>query len=316
MPESYSAFGLALRSHFPLPGMAPWEGDDLPSLELALEPAARLGAAWSGPRASAPWRGRLGDGEELTIEWGVDGDLLFGYGHRAQFRLDPTRARLECAPEDPVAPDWQRVLLSRILPNVSLAHGRECLHAGAVQAPSGVVAFAAPTGMGKSTLASELVGRGWRLFADDAVVLTGGEDGVVAHPGSPHMNLADEPCEAIVEAGLGIALAALAGEHWVALRDAVREPRGLAAVVLLERAPGLSLEVTRLSPSPLALAPYMLGLPDEERDAANFTLYSDLVESTALLRLTVGTTDRPARLADALEHVLALPGPLEAGAPR
>lgn len=238
MLESYAAFGLALRSSFPLPGMAPARGDGLPSITLALETPAELQAAWSEALASSPWRGRLGDGQDFTIEWGVGGDLLFTYGERAFFRLDASRARLGCAPRDPSALDWQRVLLSRILPSVSVANGREALHASAVETPLGVVAVAAPSGMGKSTLASELVLRGWPLFADDVLVLCLETETVVAHPGSPHMNLASEAPGAARPEGLGTVLGTLAGERWIAVRGASREARPVAAVVLLERARG------------------------------------------------------------------------------
>jgi hypothetical protein len=310
MLESYAAFGLALRSSFPLPGMAPDGGDGLPSIALTLETPAELWAAWSGALVSSPWRGRLGDGRDFTVEWGVGGDLLFTYGDRALFRLDAGQARLECVPQDPSALDWQRFLLNRVLPNVSLANGREALHASAIDTPSGVVAIAAPSGMGKSTLASELIRRGWPLFADDVLALDLGVEAVEAFPASPHMNLASEAVGTDFPEALAV-LGTLAGERWMAARGASREAREVAAIVLLERAPGLSLEVEKLSPSPLTLAPYMLGLPDdEERHASRFALYSNLVESATLLRLTASPADRTADLADALERALGLSAPL------
>ncbi len=311
MLESYAAFGLALRSSFPLPGMALAGGDGLPSITLALETPAELRAAWSGALVSLPWRGKLGDGQDFTIEWGVDGDLHFTYGERAFFRLDASRARLGCAPWNPSALDWQRVLLSRVLPSVSIANGREALHASAVETPLGVVAVAAPSGMGKSTLASELVRRGWPLFADDVLALSPGTEAVEAHPTSPHMNLAIEAAGAARPEELGTVLGTLAGEQWTAVRGASREARPVAAVVLLERVPGFSLEAEALSPSPLVLAPYMLGLPgDFGRDATRFALYSDLAETAVLLRLTADQMDRPADLAETLERALGLKAPL------
>ena len=310
MLESYAAFGLALRSDFPLLGMARSEADDLSPLTLSLKTPAELQADWSGARASSPWRGRLGDGQDFMMERGVDGDLLFTYGERALFRLDEGRTRLGCAPRDPSALDWQRVLLGRILPNVSITNGREALHASAVETPLGVVAVAAPSGMGKSTLASELVRRGWPLFADDVLTLSPGAEAVNAHPASPHMNLASETAGAARPEELGTVLATLAGERWTTVRGASSEVRPVAAVVFLERALGLSLEAEPLSPSPLAFAPYMLGLPDDaSRDASRFALFSDLAESAALLRLAADLADGPADLAETLERALGLEAP-------
>ena len=101
-----------------------------------------------------------------------------------------------------------------------------------------------------------------------------------------------------------------------------RGPRGLqpgaqvAAIIVLERGPGLALAAQPLPSSPLTLAPYMIGLPgDDGREASRFALYSDLVESARLMRLTADITDRPADLADTVERALGLGAPVAAEAP-
>jgi hypothetical protein len=58
----------------------------------------------------------------------------------------------------------------------------EILHASAVAAPSGVVAFCARSGTGKSTLAARLRHRGYGEWADDAVVWAPAEAGAVTLP--------------------------------------------------------------------------------------------------------------------------------------
>jgi hypothetical protein len=304
MSEGYVAYGLSLRSSFPLPGMAREHLERPPSLDLVLETPAQLEAAWSGPAGQSPWRGQLGDGQVLAIEWGIDGDLRFAYGDRACFRLAPAGDRLGCAPRDVSRLDWQRVLVNRVLPSVSIAHGNEALHACAVETELGVVAIAAPSGTGKSTLASELMRRGRQLFADDVLVLSTASGAVEAQAATPHMNISADAgdCD-----DLGETLAEMAGESWLAVQGVSRRGRELAAVIVLERASGLALEAKPLRPSPLAFAPYMLGLPDDDgRDASRFALYADLAESARLIGLTGGPEDRPAALADALESVLGL----------
>jgi hypothetical protein len=313
----YVGFGLQLDSAFPLPGMDPIPAGTRPAPRLALESAtaAQIDSSWSGPASPKPWRGELGDGQSFTVQWGEGGDLRFGYGERALFQLDPASEKLSCVPLDAGEPDWIRVLVTRVLPNVSIAVGREALHAGAVETSRGVVAVAAPSGIGKSTLARELLLRGCRWFADDSVVLERAGEGVVAHPGTPHATLpamGDEstggvPGELLAEFG--------EGERWLAVADACAEPSPVAAVVLLERTAGAELAAERLQPSPLTLAPFMLGLPDEspQRAAARFALYSDLVESTALLKLTGDPAVAPAELAATLEAALDLHSPVPAG---
>lgn len=306
MPETFSAFGLSLSAGFPIPGAIPTVTDSrLPPVALELVSGERLESQWSGPLMPKPWRGKLGDGQELTIEWGLDGDLLFRYGDRATYLLSAARDRLGCAPAEAASGAWLRVLLSRVLPNVSIAHGYEALHASAVETERGVVALAASSGSGKSTLALELVRRGLPLFADDTVVLGRGPDGAVeAYPSAPFVN---PPASAGELDGLGTDLGLYDGERWLAVAAdaASAEPAPLQAIVLLERGPDKLLGAWRMSPSPLALAPFMLGLPDHAgRDAGRFSLYSDLVGDACLMRLTADLGHRPRDLAETLVREL------------
>ncbi len=307
---THVAYGLGLSTSMRLPGMPSGSPEGLPSLALELVTQAELESAWSGSEARQAWIGRLGDGCTLTIDHGSARDVLFSYGERARFRLDSAHARLECAPLS-AGLHWQQVLLGRVLPNVAIIRGYEALHASAVDSPAGVVAVAAPSGTGKTTLALELLRRGWPLFADDVLTLGDGpEAGVWAYPGTPHMNVAEPPAgadpPAQSDADLGTTLGRIAGERWMTVRQSVRSPRRVRMVCLLERREGLALESEILPPSPLPLAPYMLGLPgDAQRERRRFARYADLMSETALLRLTCEPTDRPADLAELIEHALS-----------
>jgi len=270
-------------------------------LSLELVELPELWGAWSGAASPSLWRGSLRDGAELTIAWGAAGDLLFGYDARAWFHLDPEARSLLSAAEEPEALDWRRVLLSRVLPVVALVHRYEALHAAAVETPAGVVALLGPSGAGKSTLATELLRRGHRLFADDVTVLAPGPAGPLAHPAGPYLSVGED------ESFPGEHLATLGGKAWIAVEDACLEPRPLRALALLRRGGSGPAAAEELEPSPLELAPFMVGLPDEEgRDAARFGLYSDLVEGARLLRLSGSPTEPVAAFADELERALGL----------
>jgi hypothetical protein len=202
------------------------------------------------------------------------------------------------------------VLLTRVLALVAIARGFEALHAGAVETAAGAVAIAAPSGAGKSTLAAELVRRGHRLFADDVLVLEATAGRVRAHPASPHLSLAGGT------AVVGTRLGDLGEKRWIAVAGASPAPREIAAVAILERGRGERPEAHEEPASPLALAPYMLGLPDQEgRDAQRFRLYSDLVDGARLFRLSAAATDPPAAIAAELEAALGLQDPTLAGFP-
>lgn len=306
MEACHVAHGLQLRSTFPLAGMAPTTDDELPSLALELASPARLAARWSGTRHAPLWRGNLGDGCELTIECGTGNDLLFTYGERARFHLDAGHSSLICAPYE-AGLHWQRALLTKMLANVSLLRGCEALHASAVDSAQGALAIVAPSGTGKTTLALELMRRGYSLLTDDVLTLATSPGGVVAHPATPHMNLAEEH-DAASPSTLVTTLDTLGPERWVVARRATQIPRPVHMICLLERRPGLSLGAQLLPPGPLALAPYMLGLGENvERERRRFALYADLAASATMLRLSCDTDDRLADLADLVEALADRP---------
>lgn len=280
MATHQSAFGLNLRGPLSLPGL-PEAARGLPELELRMAGGDELEAAWSGAAMPGAWRGTLRDGAELTIRWGRGGDLLFGYGDEARYLLDPSLGHLLCAPAESDSLAWQRVLLSRVLPVVAIACGYEALHAAAVQTRAGIVAVAGASGAGKSTLVAELVRRGHDLVGDDVLVVGRGTDGVIGFPGGAHLSL-DPGCDEGLDVEI---LDELGGKLWAVAAGAASEPAPVAAVVMLERGTG-SVEIEELPASPLTLAPFMLGLPDDEgRAGARFALYADLVEAGRLLRL-------------------------------
>jgi hypothetical protein len=316
MHARHVAYGLDLHASFPLIGMRTESGDGLPPLALELLSHAALESAWSGSAGPPDWTGRLGDGCTLTIERGVGDDILFTYGDRARFRLDSSQERLDCAPLHSGL-HWQQALLGRVLPNVAIMRGYEALHASAVDSPEGVVAVAGPSGMGKTTLALELQARGWPLVADDVLILGDGSQGVRAHTGSPHMNVAEGLPGAVEPELIGATLGILAGERWIAVHKTADGPRPVRLVCLFERGADLPLEGRIIPSNPLPLAPYMLGLPgDSEREGRRFARFADLMSAASLMRLTCGSADRPADLANLIEQALAEQSLLAVGCAR
>jgi hypothetical protein len=321
MERSYVAYGLRVRSVFALAGMTPGDGPGtLPELTLTLVTPAQMRSSWDGRRARLLWRGRLGDGRELAVEGGPLGDLLFSYGRRARFRLGPDRRLLQCAPAR-TGLDWQRVLLGKVLGNVSMLRGREALHASAVESPHGVVAILGPSGAGKSTLALELMRRGWPLFADDVLAMSARAKRVTAHPATPHLTVSEREATGVghvKEANirrLGSTLARFGDELWLSARMASRAPRRVSVLCLLDRAGSGRPEAQALPGNPLLLAPYMLGFRgDDERARRRFELYGELAASATTLRLSAHPGAPPAALAELLEE--ALPSRLTPVRPR
>ena len=301
---STAAFGLQLESSFALPGAAAREMPGLPALRIELMTLDGLEVLWPGPWQQE-WTGRLGDGHDLTLERAESGEHRFSYGDRARFVLSEQGERLVCAPATPGL-DWQRTLLGKVVPAVSVMRGYEALHAATVQGPGGAVAIAAPSGTGKSTLALELLRRGWPLICDDVLALSPIAGGALAHPGVAQMNVSSTGSDLPSSVRT---IGVLGEERWVAVADAAHTACPLAAVVLLARGEDGGIE--RLDPSPLPLAPYMLGVAfDSRRRAQRFELFAELAQSVPIFKLTVGPQEDPAPSAERLRGALKALGPV------
>jgi hypothetical protein len=315
MSVSCRAFGLRLEASFPLPGVPAADDPQLPVLSVELVGEAELERRWSGDANDPDWVGVLGDGRELRLERGSAGDRLFSYGACARFHLAADETTLCCAPLDDGL-DWQRALLSKVIPTVAVLRGYEALHASALQTPHGAVALLAPSGTGKTTLALELLAHCCSLLGDDILALSAGEEGVLAHPATPHMNLEPEVAERAAWEGLVEPLACFGDEEWVSARRCATEARKLSAVFLLNRRERGPRELQVLDPSPLRLAPYMLGVSaGAGRRRERFGLYGTLASQAALFELGFGSEDSPEALAETILHAVEGACALPVGAP-
>ena len=91
----------------------------------------------------------------------------------AIFGIDSRRRRILCQADRDATLSISAVahlLVAQVMPLV-LSASRLCLHGSAVQGRGGAVAFVGVSGRGKSTVAAALATCGWRLVADDCLVL-------------------------------------------------------------------------------------------------------------------------------------------------
>lgn len=299
----FRAFGLRVAARFALPELT--EDDRFDGgidLELTLARADEVRDAFSG--SASPrlvHEAVLGDGCTYTTERGQEHDHLIDYVPRAVFHLDTPATHVLCAPVDEAAPAWRRFLLDTVLATAALVRGGEALHAAGVLTPRGVVAIAARTGGGKSTLTAEMMRRGNTLFTDDLLFLSGDRGTVVAHPGPPLMNLEPAMPAGLRARDLGRIAATVDGEYWTEVERPRLASAAVAAVVFLDRgASVLSVEI--LPPNPLPLLANALQVnADDDRATRQFELFADLASQATLISLHAPADVSPESLADLVE---------------
>jgi hypothetical protein len=175
-----------------------------------------------------------------------------------------------------------------ILPVAVQAGGLEVLHASAVVAQKGVVAFSAPSEAGKSTLAYGLTTRGYPLWTDDALAFDVVDGKAEAFPlpfrlrlraaSAEHFGLEPRPAGTIAAESDG----------------QLGEPREIVALFLLERVsegPHASLApVGALEAFPLLVeGSYHFGEEQGERKRALLSRYLELAGTVPIHRLTMSS---------------------------
>ena len=223
-------------------------------------------------------------------------------GIRAIHHLSGDASVLQCAPAHADEQVWWRVVLDSVLFTVALLHGYEALHAGALATPDGVVAIAATSGGGKSTMVAELLGHDLTLMADDVLVLdpTGTDDPPLAYPAPPLMTIPMGRAQALAGACSPEPIASLAGECWIPI-PVHPAPLPLKALVVLNRRPGLVTRMRRADSPLLPLLRSLLRFPrTPEREQARFELASAISANVPIWELDADPSVAPGKLADLL----------------
>jgi len=184
-PSRYAAYGVVLLSRLPLPLLPARPGsrtdihfEVLPA-GVAADPDSDLEVLVSGRR------------RKPLVSWGKDGrGVLLRYAGLADFRATAGLRRVSCLPAPGVRRgDLAALFADAVLPLLLAWRGEFVLHASAVRAPGGAVAFLGPGGSGKSTLAAALGRAGLPVLADDALLLRFPRGRPVAYPGPPAVRL-------------------------------------------------------------------------------------------------------------------------------
>jgi hypothetical protein len=250
----------------------------------------------------------------------LDDGYLLRFPDLADFLVSGDGARIRACPSRALPDDTLRhLLLDQVLPLALSRRGRVLLHASAVHVPGlGALAFAGPTGRGKSTLAAALAARGGRILSDDCLAIDSHAGGWQVLPAYPGLRLWPDAASRQVPRGTPHRPVA----HYTRKRrvdgGALRfhpRPSPLRALFLLSGrgAAGPPATITRCRASArligLVKYAYVLDIEDREYLARAFSVLASVVTSIPVLRLRVGHGH--SRLADAADaicaHARALP---------
>ncbi len=223
---TYSVYGSAMHSAIEFPELT--RIADVP-------PRWRL----STVAESLPMRDPVALGDELI--YGEVHARLFAHreGHRivvddtGEFDLEP-EGHIIVAPKQGAWPDFVRAhILGRVLATSLFHAGHLPLHGSAVQTREGVIAFLAPKGFGKSSLALALVKGGASLVSDDLLSVEPGTP-PLALPGIRSLRVREDTVEAVgVEAAATPTREGKVALNQNAGRMAPDRPLPLAAIFLI-----------------------------------------------------------------------------------
>ena len=191
-PETYSLYGLTLRSATPLPCLSVEQTSEFPDIELLeCDPAGILQACSEvriSFREEGFWQYSLFADGSTHISWKEHFEFVVLAGAKRVL----WRKLREVSDEV-----FFTYLLSQVLSYCLLARGFEPLHGTAIVAGEKAIAFLGDSGAGKSTLAATFLQQGYPLLTDDVLAVEFMGEGVWAWPGIARVKLNPDSADAV-----------------------------------------------------------------------------------------------------------------------
>ena len=168
------AFGIEVAAQLPVPGIPEVNGASELRLTtvMRLVSVAELERQWRGYPVESIIDRRFGDGRLMMSVERADNVGYRIYAPRHGRHLVSNDGTMLCSVL-PRVPEWrwQRLMFAQVLPLAAALHGLPLVHASAVALGGRALAFVAPSGTGKTSVAAHLVARGASLLTDDALAV-------------------------------------------------------------------------------------------------------------------------------------------------
>ena len=298
-PWTGEAFGLGITSAVSLPGLVRGPAcTGRRALAIDLDPRLEP----SGGERVLEWRDAAGD-VGLVIQADERG-FQFELRGAGRYELSADGRRARCAPASGSGFSWRRYLIGQVLPFAALLQGLEVFHASAVALDGEVIALAAGTGAGKSTLALNLHLAGAGFVTDDVLAVEIVGDTPLVHPGLGVAKVRRAASQLVDPAGLGAPVTSDAHELRYLVAPA-QHPLPLGTFCVLDRAVDDLVRVSEAETPAFRLlaSTFNLVVGTPERLAGQLSVCAAIARHARVLAATV--PDRPddraaARLRDLL----------------
>jgi hypothetical protein len=189
----YRLCDLTVQSNVPLPELPP---------ARSRKPECVFQLLRARPRGSDPahWlhEWRLPAGRPWLLLGKHQAGFLLRFPALGDFVVSADGGKVRCYPQKGTPIETIRHLfLDQVFPLILSQHGRLVLHASAILAPEGALAFLGETGQGKSTLASSLSKQGFPFLTDDCLLVKEEGGQLVGIPSYPGLRLWPETVAAL-----------------------------------------------------------------------------------------------------------------------
>jgi hypothetical protein len=203
---------------------------------------------------------------------------------------------------------WQKLVFAQVLPVIATLHGIAAFHASGVAIDGRAFGLLAPSGTGKSSVASQLVATcGATFFTDDVLALEVADVRVIAHPGPQFTNVHAHELATLTSTERALVGAPLGESDKHHLRaHGIERPLPLGGLFLLNRhrkAGGIEAERTRDAARHLLGGAFVPHMTTTRRLLAQLDVCAAIAAGVPVHRVGIGT-DVSAR--DVAQAVAAL----------
>ncbi len=247
-----------------------------------------------GPLPSAPYdRWPDSRGNDVLLFCRIPDGFLLRFPERADFTIGAETGRVTCTPGPDISQQMITALyLNQVVPLILNHSGKLVLHAAAINDSGHALAFAGPSGRGKSTLTAGFATAGYPFLTDDGLVLEPTDAGYLARPSHASVRLWQDSEAAIFNRLPVDDDASRAEKNRLISGPGLphqQEPVPLRAIYFLGAGASDQIELRALAPRPglssLIQHAFVLDVDDRARVRDHFGRLAELAEAIPLFTL-------------------------------